>query len=125
MTDAALLQVVREGLYLSLLVSLPVLAVSLIVGLIVGIIQAATQIQEGTLFLRAPPRRGAADHRAGRRMDGVTDPALHVQPLADHGLRSASEGGGSAIVHQAHRRPSPAVSRLTNRRISSAYPLSL
>ncbi len=49
MTDAALLQIAREGLYLALLVSLPVLGVSLVVGLVFGILQAATQIQEGTL----------------------------------------------------------------------------
>ena len=49
MTEAALLQVVREGLYLALLVSLPILAVSLVVGLIFGILQAATQLQEQTL----------------------------------------------------------------------------
>jgi flagellar biosynthetic protein FliQ len=49
MTDAALLQVVREGLYLALLVSLPVLAVSLGVGLLFGVLQAATQLQEQTL----------------------------------------------------------------------------
>jgi len=48
-TDAALLQIVREGLYLALLVSLPVLAVSLAVGLLFGILQAATQLQEQTL----------------------------------------------------------------------------
>ena len=49
MTEAALLQIVREGLYLALLVSLPVLAVSLGVGLVFGVLQAATQIQEQTL----------------------------------------------------------------------------
>lgn len=48
-TDEAVLQVVREGLYLALLVSLPVLAVSLGVGLLFGVLQAATQIQEHTL----------------------------------------------------------------------------
>jgi len=49
MTDAAVLQIVREGLYLALLVSLPVLTVSLVVGLLFGVIQAATQLQEQTL----------------------------------------------------------------------------
>ena len=49
MTDAALLQIVREGLYLSLLISLPILAVSLVVGLLFGVLQAATQLQEQTL----------------------------------------------------------------------------
>ena len=49
MTDATLLHIVREGLYLALLISLPVLAVSLVVGLAFGILQAATQLQEQTL----------------------------------------------------------------------------
>lgn len=49
MTDEAILQVVREGLSLSLLVSLPILAVSLGVGLLFGVLQAATQLQEQTL----------------------------------------------------------------------------
>jgi flagellar biosynthetic protein FliQ len=38
-----------EALYLILLVSLPVLAVSLLVGLLVSLFQAMTQVQEQTL----------------------------------------------------------------------------
>jgi flagellar biosynthetic protein FliQ len=49
MSDVTILNVAREALYLSLLVSLPVLGVSLVVGLVFGILQAATQIQEQTL----------------------------------------------------------------------------
>ncbi len=49
MSDATLLQITREALYLSLLISLPVLGVSLAVGLVFGILQAATQLQEQTL----------------------------------------------------------------------------
>ena len=49
MTDEAILHVVREGLSLALLVSLPILAVSLGVGLLFGVLQAATQLQEQTL----------------------------------------------------------------------------
>jgi flagellar biosynthetic protein FliQ len=48
-TDAAILLVVREGLSLALLLSLPILAVSLGVGLLFGVLQAATQLQEQTL----------------------------------------------------------------------------
>jgi flagellar biosynthetic protein FliQ len=43
------LRVAREALYLTLLVSAPVLAVSMIVGLITSVLQAATQVQEQTL----------------------------------------------------------------------------
>ncbi|MCA9581221.1 MAG: flagellar biosynthesis protein FliQ [Myxococcales bacterium] len=39
----------NEALYLSLLLSLPVLAVSLAVGLSVSVLQAVTQVQEQTL----------------------------------------------------------------------------
>ena len=49
MSEADLLQIARESLYLALLVSLPVLVVSLVVGLVFGILQAATQLQEHTL----------------------------------------------------------------------------
>jgi flagellar biosynthetic protein FliQ len=42
-------QVVREGLYLVLLVSLPVVMASLVVGLLVSLLQATTQLQDHTL----------------------------------------------------------------------------
>ena len=44
-----ILQVVSEGLYLVLLVSLPPVLASLVVGLLVSLIQATTQIQDHTL----------------------------------------------------------------------------
>ena len=44
-----MLRVAREGLYLMLLVSAPVLIVSMVVGLCVSVLQAATQVQEQTL----------------------------------------------------------------------------
>jgi flagellar biosynthetic protein FliQ len=44
-----ILQVVREGLYLVLLVSLPPVLASLVVGLLVSLVQATTQIQDHTL----------------------------------------------------------------------------
>ena len=44
-----MLHVLREGLYLALLVALPVVAVALVVGLLMGLLQAATQIQEHTI----------------------------------------------------------------------------
>lgn len=41
-----LTRVIVEALYLVLVVSAPILAVSLIVGAVVGLLQAATQVQE-------------------------------------------------------------------------------
>jgi flagellar biosynthetic protein FliQ len=49
MGEDFILQVVREGLYLVLLVSAPPVAVSLVVGLVVSLAQATTQIQDQTL----------------------------------------------------------------------------
>jgi flagellar biosynthesis protein FliQ len=48
-SESYVLQVVREGLYLVLLVSAPPLLVSLVVGLIVSLLQATTQLQDHTL----------------------------------------------------------------------------
>ena len=44
-----ILQVAREGLYLSLLVSAPPVLTSMFIGLFVSLIQATTQLQEQTL----------------------------------------------------------------------------
>lgn len=49
LTEDYIVQVVREGLYLVLLVSLPPILASLVVGLLVSVIQATTQIQDHTL----------------------------------------------------------------------------
>ena len=49
MAESYFLQVVREGLYLVLLVSAPPLVVSLVVGLVVSLLQATTQLQDHTL----------------------------------------------------------------------------
>ncbi|MBK8229766.1 MAG: flagellar biosynthesis protein FliQ [Candidatus Eisenbacteria bacterium] len=43
------LQVVRQGLLLTLVLSGPALLASLVIGLVVGVFQATTQIQEQTL----------------------------------------------------------------------------
>jgi flagellar biosynthesis protein FliQ len=48
-SDQQLLSIVREGLYLVLLVSAPPVLVSLIVGLLVNLLQATTQLQDHTL----------------------------------------------------------------------------
>jgi len=47
--DPLLLQVGREALVVSLLLSAPPLAAALLVGVVTGVLQAATQVQEQTL----------------------------------------------------------------------------
>jgi len=49
MSDAFVLEVARQTVWLILLISLPVLGAGLVVGLVISIFQAATQIQEQTL----------------------------------------------------------------------------
>jgi type III secretion HrpO family protein len=49
MSAAELTRIAQEALLLSLVVSLPVVAVAALVGLVVGVLQAATQIQDFTL----------------------------------------------------------------------------
>jgi len=48
-TDAQLYDVLRQGLWVAVITSLPILAVALIAGLVVGLFQALTSIQEMTL----------------------------------------------------------------------------
>ena len=49
MTESLLFDVLREGLWITVLISLPMLTVGLVVGLVVGLFQALTSIQENTL----------------------------------------------------------------------------
>jgi flagellar biosynthetic protein FliQ len=49
MPDDAFVDVLRKMLYVSMLLSLPVLGAALVVGLVVGLLQAVTSIQEQTL----------------------------------------------------------------------------
>ncbi len=49
MMHDTLIQLVREGLYLSLIVSAPPVLASMGIGLVISILQATTQIQEQTL----------------------------------------------------------------------------
>ena len=49
MEEAEVLDVLREGLWVALVVSLPVLGIALIVGLAIGLFQALTSVQEMTL----------------------------------------------------------------------------
>ena len=49
MDTAAFISILRQGLFLVLLVSAVPMAAALCTGLVVGILQAATQVQEQTL----------------------------------------------------------------------------
>lgn len=49
MSAVEVFDVLREGLWVALVVSLPVLGVALVVGIIIGLFQALTSIQEMTL----------------------------------------------------------------------------
>ena len=49
MSEGDLLDVLREGLWMALLMSTPVLGVALVVGLAIGLFQALTSVQEMTL----------------------------------------------------------------------------
>lgn len=49
MSEALIIQLVRETLWLSLELCAPILLVTLVVGLVISIFQAATQISEMTL----------------------------------------------------------------------------
>ncbi len=49
MTEEALFDVLRQGLWASVLMASPLLAVALVVGVVIGLLQALTSIQEATL----------------------------------------------------------------------------
>ena len=49
MSEGIILDILRQGLWTALVMSLPTLAVILFVGLAIGLIQALTSIQEMTL----------------------------------------------------------------------------
>lgn len=49
MPEDAIIQLLRDMLWVSLALSLPPLAVALVVGLVIGLLQAVTSIQEQTL----------------------------------------------------------------------------
>jgi flagellar biosynthesis protein FliQ len=56
-TEAVLLDILREALWSALLISTPVLAVALVAGLAIGLFQALTSVQEMTLTF--VPKLGA------------------------------------------------------------------
>ncbi len=49
MNDAILYDTLRQGLWVSVVISAPLLSVALIAGLVVGLFQALTSVQEMTL----------------------------------------------------------------------------
>lgn len=49
MTDAALYDALRQALWISVMISAPMLAVALVAGVAVGLFQALTSVQEMTL----------------------------------------------------------------------------
>ena len=49
MSEALLFDTLREGLWIAVLISMPLLTVGLVVGLAVGLFQALTSVQENTL----------------------------------------------------------------------------
>ena len=49
MDSAAVVDLARQALWMTMLISAPLLGVALVVGLIIGIFQAATSINEQTL----------------------------------------------------------------------------
>ncbi len=49
MTEAAIFDVLRQGLWVAVMISAPLLAIALIMGVIVGLFQALTSVQEMTL----------------------------------------------------------------------------
>ncbi len=57
MSEGELLDVLREGLWMALIMASPVLGVALVVGLVIGLFQALTSVQEQTLTF--VPKLGA------------------------------------------------------------------
>ena len=49
MGEAALLDILRQSLWVALIISLPILTVALVAGLVIGLLQALTSVQEMTL----------------------------------------------------------------------------
>jgi flagellar biosynthetic protein FliQ len=57
MTEASILDILRQGLWTALIISTPILAVALAIGLAIGLLQALTSVQEMTLTF--VPKLGA------------------------------------------------------------------
>jgi len=48
-TEAEIFDAMRQGLWVAVVISIPILSVALITGLVIGLLQALTSIQEMTL----------------------------------------------------------------------------
>lgn len=57
MLEAVLFDVLRQGLWVAVIISTPILAVALLAGVLVGLFQALTSVQEMTLTF--VPKLGA------------------------------------------------------------------
>jgi flagellar biosynthetic protein FliQ len=49
MTESAIFDVMRQGLWVSVMIATPLLAAALVVGVVIGLLQALTSVQEMTL----------------------------------------------------------------------------
>jgi flagellar biosynthesis protein FliQ len=49
MTEAAIFDILRQGLWISVVISAPLLGVALVAGVTIGLFQALTSVQEMTL----------------------------------------------------------------------------
>ena len=49
MTESAIFDVLRQGLWVAAMISTPLLTVALVVGIAIGLLQALTSVQEMTL----------------------------------------------------------------------------
>jgi flagellar biosynthetic protein FliQ len=49
MSESMIYDVMRQGLWISVLISAPLLTVALVAGLVIGLLQALTSVQEMTL----------------------------------------------------------------------------
>lgn len=49
LSDGAFFDTLRQGLWVAVIVSIPILSVALVTGLVIGLFQALTSIQEMTL----------------------------------------------------------------------------
>lgn len=57
MTEAMIYDLTRQGLWVSVVISAPILTVALVVGVVIGLLQALTSVQEMTLTF--VPKAGA------------------------------------------------------------------
>lgn len=57
MTEAMIFDLTRQGLWVSVVISAPLLTVALVVGVVIGLFQALTSVQEMTLTF--VPKAGA------------------------------------------------------------------